>query len=170
MAASSRRSLMRRLPVFVAAVAIGVASALVATRLGDGDERAVSARAGSVVAPGDVGHVHGVGLNPADGRWYVATHAGLLRTEGNGSLLRVADRYQDTMGFTVVGSDEFLASGHPDLRDGLPSRLGLIRSSDAGLTWVAVSLSGDADLHAIVLAGDLLYAADASNAVLLMKV
>ena len=73
-------------------------------------------------------HVHGLGINPADGALYVATHTGLFRMERgsddwpNGS----GTRLQDTMGFAVVGPDRFLGSGHPDLRDDLPPLLGLI--------------------------------------------
>ena len=44
--------------------------------------------------------------------------------------VRVADRYQDTMGFTVNGPNTFLGSGHPDFvaDPDFPTRLGLIRS------------------------------------------
>jgi hypothetical protein len=53
----------------------------------------------------------------------------------------VANRLQDTMGFTVVGPDHFLGSGHPDVRDtklyqpGRRPLLGLIESRDAGRSW-----------------------------------
>jgi hypothetical protein len=65
--------------------------------------------------PGVV-HVHGLGINPRDGRLYAATHTGLF-VIADGTATRVSDRLQDTMGFTVVGSDQFLGSGHPDFRD-----------------------------------------------------
>ena len=61
-------------------------------------------------------HVHGLGINPADGMLYAATHTGLF-TVRDGAGQRVADRLQDTMGFTVVGPDHFLGSGHPDVHD-----------------------------------------------------
>jgi photosystem II stability/assembly factor-like uncharacterized protein len=64
------------------------------------------------------------------------------------------------MGFAVVGPGHFLGSGHPDLRERLPASLGLIESTDAGQTWDAVSLLGDADLHAIEPVGDRIYAYD----------
>lgn len=153
----------------VAAGGIGVGSALVAARLVSGNGPAARP-AEPEVASDDIGHVHGLGRDPSDQRWYVATHAGLLRVMDEGRLLRVADRYQDTMGFTIAGPAEFLASGHPDLRDGLPTRLGLIRSTDAGLSWSAVSLTGEADLHAIVLTRGRLYAADASSGALLVSI
>ena len=61
--------------------------------------------------------VHGLGLNPADGDLYTATHFGLFRVAADGVAERVGESLQDTMGFTVVGPDRFVASGHPDIRD-----------------------------------------------------
>jgi hypothetical protein len=107
--------------------------------------------------PGPI-HVHGLGVNPADGALFVATHTGLFRAaRGERRAERVADRYQDTMGFTVTGPDQFLGSGHPDGRDGLPPFLGLIRSTDAGRTWEPVSLMGERDFHVLEAAGDRVY-------------
>lgn len=107
--------------------------------------------------PGPV-HVHGLGVNPADGALFIATHTGLFRApSGERRAERVADRYQDTMGFTVTGPDRFLGSGHPDGRDGLPPFLGLIRSTDAGRTWDPVSLLGERDFHVLEAAGDWIY-------------
>ncbi|EFQ82884.1 BNR/Asp-box repeat protein [Aeromicrobium marinum DSM 15272] len=110
----------------------------------------------------DFGHVHGVATNPADGSVYVAAHAGVYRLDPTANTgIRMAGRVQDTMGFTAAGPDTFLGSGHPDLREDLPPNLGLIRSTDAGRTWDAVSLSGEADLHAMDTADDLIMAYDA---------
>ena len=107
--------------------------------------------------PGPI-HVHGLGVNPADGALFVATHTGLFRAaRGELRATRVADRYQDTMGFTVVGPDQFLGSGHPDGRDNLPPFLGLIRSSDAGRTWEPLSLLGERDFHVLEAAGERIY-------------
>jgi hypothetical protein len=67
---------------------------------------------GSAAAPDPgFGHVHGLDLNPGDGRVYAATHFGVFRLDPNGPH-RVADRYQDTMGFTIAAPDVFLG-GHP---------------------------------------------------------
>lgn len=71
----------------------------------------------SGVAFGDPGpmHVHGLGVNPADDALFIATHTGLYRVEkGKRKAQRVGNRYQDTMGFTIVGPNRFLGSGHPD--------------------------------------------------------
>jgi photosystem II stability/assembly factor-like uncharacterized protein len=107
--------------------------------------------------PGPV-HVHGLGTNPRDGALFIATHTGLFRAaRGESKARRVGDRYQDTMGFTIVGPDRFLGSGHPDGRDQAPPFLGLIRSDDAGETWRPVSLRGRADFHVLEAAGESVY-------------
>jgi len=102
------------------------------------------------------GNVHGVDLNPADGLVYAATHYGVFRLAPDGPQ-RVADRYQDTMGFTIAGPDRFLGSGHPDLREPGPPHLGLIRSTDRAQSWQPVSLRGDADFHALSTAAASIY-------------
>ena len=107
--------------------------------------------------PGPI-HVHGLGINPKDGALFVATHTGLFRApEGETTAKRVADRYQDTMGFTVTGPDRFLGSGHPDAREDLPPFLGLIRSTDGGRSWQEVSLMGESDFHVLEAAGQQVY-------------
>ena len=107
--------------------------------------------------PGPV-HVHGLGVNPKDGALFVATHTGLFRAaRGESKATRVGDSRQDTMGFTVVGPDRFLGSGHPGAQDGSPPFLGLIASSDAGRSWSPVSLRGMADFHVLEAAGQLVY-------------
>jgi hypothetical protein len=124
----------------------------------------------SASVPEDPGliHVHGLGINPADGTLYAATHTGLF-TVRDGAGRRVADRLQDTMGFTVVGPDHFLGSGHPDLRDAqltVPNKrplLGLIESRDAGRSWQPRSLLGEADFHALQVAQNRVYGYDATG-------
>ena len=110
-------------------------------------------------------HVHGLGVDPADGVLYAATHFGLWRIPAEGEATRVADRYQDTMGFTVVGTGAFLGSGHPDFQmdPDLPTRLGLIRSADAGQTWESVSLGSEADFHVLHAAHGRIYGWDSSS-------
>ena len=71
------------------------------------------------------------------------------------------------MGFTIVGPNRFLGSGHPDVNDarerGLPPHLGLIESDDAGVSWRSISLLGEADFHVLRFSGDRVYGYDASN-------
>ena len=111
-----------------------------------------------VAEPAAGGHVHGLGVNPRDDALFIATHEGLFRApEGSSRARRVGKSWQDTMGFTVVGSDHFLGSGHPDLQSDLPAYLGLIESRDGGRTWKPKSLLGKADFHALETSGSLVY-------------
>ena len=137
----------------VAAVAIAVGVVMTSRR---GDKPAAVA----VIA-----HVHGLGVNPADGRLHVATHTGVFRSAG-GRVERVGTSAQDTMGFTVVGPDHFLGSGHPDaarFRRGSPSRLGLMESVDAGTTWTSRSLAGQVDFHLLTAGHGTVYGVDAGT-------
>lgn len=116
----------------------------------------------SGVTYAEFGHVHGLGINPADDQVYVAGHEGVFRLDEGGAT-QMAGRHQDTMGFTVTGPDTFIASGHPDPREHSPPHLGLIRSTDAAQTWETLSLSGEADFHAIETLGDRIYAYDSTQ-------
>ena len=162
----TRRWRSRRAAVAVvgAVVALGlVATGIALSRDGNGHGQAhPGLAAGDFPEPG-VLHVHGLGVDPADGTLYAATHSGLFRIPEQGAATRVANRYQDTRGFTVAGPGTFLGSGHPDLREDLPSRLGLIRSTDAGETWTALSLQGQADFHALRAAHGRVYGFDATS-------
>lgn len=139
------------------------AAALVAVVMG---LAACSAQEKNVVSSGlaalpgadpGLAHVHAVGVDPGDGTLYAASHLGVFRVPASGDAVRIANRYQDTMGFTVIGQSHFLGSGHPDLREDLPSHLGLIESTDGGQTWQSLSLSGQADFHALRVTGDRIY-------------
>ncbi|WP_104431319.1 F510_1955 family glycosylhydrolase [Kineococcus xinjiangensis] len=92
-------------------------------------------------------HVHGVGVNPADGLVYVATHDGLFRFDATGPV-RVGG-VNDLMGFTVAGPDHFYASGHPGPGSDLPNPLGLVESTDAGATWQPLSRQRESDFHTL---------------------
>jgi photosystem II stability/assembly factor-like uncharacterized protein len=113
-------------------------------------------------------HIHGLGINPRDGLLYAATHTGLFVVRDGGAS-RVTDRYQDTMGFTVIGPDHFIASGHPDFRDpkllkaGRPPLLGLVESRDAGRSWEPASLLGEVDFHVLEVAHGKVYGFDATG-------
>ena len=114
-----------------------------------------------------ISHVHGLGLEPSDGSLVVATHFGSFRLPPNGdSATRIGGSYQDTMGFTVAGPDQYLGSGHPDVagrQQGQPTRLGLIESTDAGATWTILSLGDEVDFHALAAAEGRVYGWDASS-------
>lgn len=114
-----------------------------------------------------LGHVHGLGTDPGSGTLYVASHLGVFTLTDDGTVSRVADRWQDTMAFTVIGPGHLLASGHPDLREDLPVHLGLLESRDGAETWQPVALSGEADFHALEATGDRLWGYDSVSGALL---
>jgi hypothetical protein len=155
------------------AVVLGAALGLSALRDDNGGLMAEEDPLAPTEEPGPI-HVHGLGVNPGDGALYIATHTGLWRVGREEKRAeRVGDRLQDTMGFTVAGSDRFLGSGHPDPRDirdrRLPPLLGLIESTDAGKTWRPISLLGKADFHVLRNAGDRVYGFDATNGRLMVS-
>ncbi|MGM1060877.1 F510_1955 family glycosylhydrolase [Saccharothrix sp. Mg75] len=114
-------------------------------------------------APG-LAHVHGLGVDPADGMLYAASHYGLFTVPEGAEAERVGDRMQDTMGFTVVGPNHFLGSGHPDPRDaGKAPQLGLIESTDAGKSWRSLSLEGEADFHSLEAKHSAVYGYDSQT-------
>lgn len=148
----------RSAPLRLAAVAAAALVTLAACGQGS-DTAAPTERSSATLA-----HVHGLGINPADGDLYVATHNGVFHLPAGGEPEQVAGRSQDTMGFTIVGPDHFLGSGHPDPSEtGQPSHLGLIESTDAAQTWRSLSLSGEADFHALEAAHGRVYGYDSQT-------
>jgi hypothetical protein len=131
-----------------------VATALLVVGCGEATEQP------SRVTPSDPGviHIHGLGRNPADGALFIATHTGMFRMgPSDRSAERVAELYQDTMGFTVVGRDRFLGSGHPVSIENDPPFLGLIESRDAGASWRPISLRGQVDFHVLEAQDETVY-------------
>jgi hypothetical protein len=113
--------------------------------------------------PAGLAHVHGLGVDPADGALYAASHHGVFRVPEDGDPVKVSET-QDTMGFTVVGPGHFLGSGHPSPEDTeRPPHLGLIESTDAGRTWTTLSLSGEVDFHALEAKHDQVYGFDSQT-------
>jgi hypothetical protein len=154
-------------------VALGAALGLSALSDGNGGLGANDDRLAPTDDPGPI-HVHGLGVNPQDGTLFIATHTGMWRVDATEQKAeRVGDKLQDTMGFTIVGADRFLGSGHPDPRDirdrRLPPLLGLIESTDAGSTWRPISLLGEADFHVLRSFGKRIYGYDATNDRLLVS-
>lgn len=144
---------VRRLPFAVGACALLIGAVVVVGGCAGGDEEKQGADDPVIEDPGPI-HVHGLGINPADGALFIATHTGLFRAgENERKARRVGGRYQDTMASTVTGRDRFLGSGHPDPREKRPPFLGLVESRDAGRTWKPVSLPGLMDFHVLEVAG-----------------
>lgn len=153
-AGARRRRAMIGAGVLAAAVAVIVVAALLADGNGESSGTASGGPAQAIT------DVHGIGVNPADGALYIASHTGLFRSpKGEATATRVEAPEQDLMGFSIAGPDRFFASGHPGAGQGGPSALGLIESRDRGATWKPVSLPGS-DLHLLRAAGDAVYTFD----------
>lgn len=131
---------------------------------------ACASRSSSSIGTADPGlsHVHGLGIDPADGQLYAASHHGVFRVV-DGGIDRAGQLLQDTMGFTVAGPGRFLGSGHPDIRNdtileqGDRPLLGLIESTDRATSWSGLSLQGEADFHALVFSHDQVYGVDSTG-------
>lgn len=121
-----------------------------------------------VPPPVGLGHIHGIGENSADKTVYIATHTGVYRLK-SGQPELIANRYQDTMGFTIAGPDEFLASGHPALDSTDPNPLGMIRSTDLAESWTPIAFAGEQDFHAIDVAPGRTYAYGSNGELLVMQ-
>ncbi|MEV5765159.1 F510_1955 family glycosylhydrolase [Micromonospora sp. NPDC052213] len=147
-------------------VAVGVLLLVTAAATAVGWRGDATSTGSSALGSGGLGHVHGLGVNPADGQLYVATHHGVVRFSG-AEATRVGDGRQDTMGFTVAGPDEFLASGHPAPGEDGPRHLGLVHSTDAGLSWRTLSLAGQADFHLLRSSGGIVYGLDSTSGALM---
>jgi len=96
--------------------------------------------------PGE--HVHGISRDPGSGKVNLATHEGLFVLQPDASWLQVGPTV-DFMSFAITGPGTFYASGHPAEGVDLPAPVGLIKSTDAGLTWSVQSLGGQSDFHAL---------------------
>jgi hypothetical protein len=160
----------------LAAATLLLAASCTGTDLGGGTSGDGSAAAPDVLPtiafdeePG-LSHVHGLGINPADGQLYVATHFGLWQVDPDGGQAqRIGEHFLDLMGFTVAGEDHFLASGHPPMTDELPPHLGLIETTDAGRTWRSVSLLGAADFHALRFQDGVVYGWNTTDSAFLVS-
>ncbi|MGQ0717430.1 MAG: F510_1955 family glycosylhydrolase [Pseudonocardiales bacterium] len=155
---SPRRGSYRRSATLIAAALITL------TLAGCSSEGTGQTSAGTSSGP-VFEHVHGLGVDPADGAIYVATHDGLFRTRSNGLQL-VGAAGRDLMGFTVAGPGTFLSSGHPGPGEQVPNPLGLAESRDGGTTWTTLSLAGEVDFHALDVSPGTVYGYDATNRVL----
>ncbi|HCA86596.1 MAG TPA: hypothetical protein DEQ61_14550 [Streptomyces sp.] len=145
-----------QLPPLAAATALLLAAAL--TGCSDDSPEHAHSTAG-------IGHIHGLGINPADGKLYVATHRGIIAVDEDGASRSVGDT-ADYMGFTVAKANTFLGSGHPAPGADGPSNRGLLESTDAGKTWKTRSLGGEADFHALEYAHGTIYGYDSTNGML----
>lgn len=139
-----------RLRRLQALLAVGIA--LTATACSGGSE--------SVDRRFEPDHVHGLVADEDAGRLLIATHDGLFSLDESGDPVAVNDQSTDLMGFTVGASGDFYASGHPGAGEDGPPLLGLVTSSDGGSSFTPISLSGQADFHALESTETSIYGVD----------
>ena len=149
---------------------VGMALVLFVGACGD-DSTIQSSEQQPAAETASVHHIHGLGVGSASGDLYVATHTGLfVAADGQQQMRRIGDSEQDIMGFSVVGPDRFIGSGHPDPGDAdSPPNLGLIESRDGGETWKNISLLGEADFHVLRSSGDRIYGYDGTQGRLMVS-
>ncbi|MBW8705517.1 Ycf48-like protein [Streptomyces sp. MBT84] len=145
-----------------AVTAVSLLLALAACSSSDADGNTASDSSSATA----ISHIHGLGLNPSDGRLYVATHEGIYTPDAEGRPKLIGDSTDGFMGFTVTNDGTFYASGHPAQEADGPGNKGLIKSTDAGKTWTTVSLTGQSDFHALDYAHATFYAYDSTNGLL----
>ncbi|MEV0899541.1 F510_1955 family glycosylhydrolase [Actinoplanes sp. NPDC049802] len=114
------------------------------------------------------GHVHGMAVDDT-GALFVATHVGLYRVQDRNTAVRVSAETPDLMGFTTDGPGRFLASGHPGAHGDGPANLGLIESTDGGVTWRNTSLAGAADFHGLQAAHGAVYGYNSTDGVFMVS-
>ncbi|MBU1307799.1 MAG: exo-alpha-sialidase [Alphaproteobacteria bacterium] len=96
-------------------------------------------------------HIHGIAFtqSPADGL-ILATHHGVYSVDlaGASTLISQPD---DFMGFTGLGGNRFIASGHP----ATGGNLGVLLSDNGGADWnrLADGANGPVDFHAMTVSG-----------------
>ena len=107
-----------------------------------------------------VSHIHHVKV--VGNKVLVMTHEGLYELVGKNNMKLVGQDKIDVMGFTTSGKDIF-ASGHPAQGSKALNPIGLVKSTDGGLSWKSVSLVGKVDFHFLEGAGTDLYGADSQS-------
>ncbi|HZW45286.1 MAG TPA: sialidase family protein [Dermatophilaceae bacterium] len=138
-----------RRPLASRTLLTGVGAGLVAALALSGCSQSGPPEPKSVAAgtlPGE--HVHGISRDPGSGKVNLATHEGLFVQQADASWLQVGPTV-DFMSFAITGPGTFYASGHPGEGVDLPAPVGLMKSSDAGLTWSVQSLGGQSDFHTL---------------------
>lgn len=110
------------------------------------------------------GHIHNISLR--DGVLLLGTHEGLWSQAPGEQPAMVSRDPFDVMGFTM-GDGSWFASGHPGEGMDGPGHLGLIRSTDQGVTWESVALAGDVDFHRLVTSGERLLGMNSADGALL---
>lgn len=108
--------------------------------------------------PATIAHIHELTVDARSGDLIAVTHEGIydISIAADGAATLTGPRAGldfDPMGFVVAG-DTIYASGHPGPTTpdsfGRPN-LGLIASTDNGMRWKNISLTGQTDFHALAV-------------------
>jgi hypothetical protein len=102
------------------------------------------ARAGSILH-----HIHGLAFTSDGKALLVPAHTGLA-VYRNGRWALAPGSAHDFMGFSVANGAIY-TSGHPAPGSSLPNPLGLMKSTDGGVTWRSSGLMGEADFHQLAV-------------------
>lgn len=97
-------------------------------------------------------HVHGVGIDPVDSSiLYIGTHGDFYQSKDGAPPVKVDKVRADYMAFSAPSEkgSPLYASGHPSSG----GNMGLIKSTDGGVTWQQVStvLEPPVDFHAMAV-------------------
>jgi hypothetical protein len=158
-----------RIPTLAALAVVLLTLAACGDEDGSGSSPGGQAESGGAATSG-LQHVHGLGVNPADGSLIIATHTGLYRApRGSTKAAAYGTSRQDVMGFSVQGPNRFLGSGHPAPGQSLPPLLGLIESRNGGRSWTSISLLGQADFHVLRSQGSQVYGLNSATGTLMVS-
>lgn len=148
----------------VAAAALAVAAGLLLAACGGTGATSTTVSAQAVDGGALPAHVHNLAYR--GDTLLFGTHEGLWEQAPGQVPKAVSAEAFDVMGFTPNG-DRWLASGHPAAGSTAPGSLGLLESTDEGVTWSPVALSGEVDFHRLVAAGDRLFGINSADNALL---
>lgn len=90
-------------------------------------------------------HIHGLSFSSDGSQLFVPAHDGLLVYE-NGRWLSPDLPVHDYMGYSGT-DDGFYSSGHPGPGSNLVNPLGLVKSTDGGVTFETLAFEGESDFH-----------------------
>ena len=104
-------------------------------------------------------HVHDAVLSGDS--LFIGTHSGLHQVDastGNSEL--IGESNDDFMSLAGQPEKIMVASGHPGVGSSLSNPIGLVKSTNKGLTWESISLEGEVDFHALAINGDQIVGSD----------
>ena len=107
-----------------------------------------------------ISHIHNVEV--VGKKILLGTHEGLFEHQSAIETKQIGKIDFDLMGLASFGS-KLYASGHPGRVSKALNPLGLITSSDGGMSWQQVSLAGEVDFHMLEVGRFDIYGVDAGS-------